>query len=242
MPSSRRSWEITKPQVGELPTLEPGSMRKRDRAKIAKEIAVENEPRQGRPVSVRPYDEDHKQLDQLANETGQTKAAIVRRMIRFALKNKQGQFTAGQCQTKLDWLVRNGRDCESVHAAVEGNIVEIRDRIEQLEAEVETMLDLVKITTSLTTEIFSMSSMSISSLNLVFTKLIEFCAPDINDRKESVAIATKAMAELIEYAVADLKKCLHFHEHVMGDGMPERIYLGTKIDVLKNRIESLQKL
>lgn len=80
------------------------------------------------------------------------------------------------------------------------------------------------------------------SMNLVFTKLIEFASPQAKDRKDSVVIASTAMAELIQHAVTDLKKCLLFHEHVVSDNVHERSYLGTKVDVLKQRIESMPKL
>ncbi len=217
-------------------------MRKRDRERIAKNIDVKNEPKQGRPMSVRPYDEDHGKLEEIALETGENKASIVRRMIHFALNDRQKQFAAGQCQMKLDWLVSNGRDNESINLSLNGNVADIRERVERVESELETLSELTRITTSLATEIYSMSSMSISSMNLVFTKLIEFASPDTKDRKDSVVIASTAMAELIEHAVTDLKKCLLFHEHVADDDLKERSYLGTKVDVLKKRIESMPNL
>ena len=80
---------------------------------------------------------------------------------------------------------------------------------------------------------------SSSSLNLVFTKLVEYASPEPEDRKQSVVIASTAMADLIGHAVSDLKKCLIFHEHVAGDGSFSKSYLGTKIQILKQRIESL---
>ena len=217
-------------------------MRKRDKERIAKNIEVKNEQKQGRPISVRPYNEDHGKLEEIAEETGENKAAIVRRMIHFALNDRQKQFAAGQCQTKLDWLVSKGRDNESIDLSLNGNVADIRERVERVESELETLSELTRITTSLATEIYSMSSMSISSINLVFTKLIEFASPDTKDRKDSVVIASTAMAELIEHAVTDLKKCLLFHEHVVGNDVHERSYLGTKVAVLKQRIESMPNL
>ncbi|MGD9590714.1 MAG: hypothetical protein AB7Q37_17485 [Pyrinomonadaceae bacterium] len=217
-------------------------MRKRDKERIAKNIDVKNEPKQGRPISVRPYEEDHGKLEEIAEETGENKAAIVRRMIHFALNDRQKQFAAGQCQMKLDWLVSKGRDNESINFSLSGNFAEIRDRVEHLELELEKVSELLQITKSLTTEVYSMSSMSISSMNLVFTKLIEFASPDTKDRNDSVIIASTAMAELIEHAVTDLKKCLLFHEHVVNDDLKERSYLGTKVEVLKKRIESMPNL
>ncbi len=217
-------------------------MRKRDRERIIKNIDVDIEPKQGRPISVRPYDEDHKKLEEISAETGENKAAIVRRMIHFALNERQQHFASGRCQEKLDWLVRTGRQNETVNLSLGENLVAIRASVERVEADLENVSDLLQIVTSLTTELYSMSSMSISSLNLVFTKLIEYTSPEPNDRKQGVVIASTAMAELIEHAVSDLKKCLLFHEHVVGDGSLSKSYLGTKIHILKQRIESLPKL
>ncbi|MFN0139215.1 MAG: hypothetical protein ACKVQW_03900 [Pyrinomonadaceae bacterium] len=216
-------------------------MRKRDREKIVKNIEVEIESKQGRPISVRPYDEDHKKLGEISVETGETKAAIVRRMIHFALNERHQHFASGRCQEKLEWLVRTGRQQETVSLSANDNLVEIRESIDRMESELENALELLRQANSLTTEIYTMSSMSISSLNLVFTKLIEYAAPETDDRKQSVVIASTAMAELIEHAVSDLKKCLLFHEHVVGDESVPDSYLGTKIHILKQRIESLPK-
>jgi predicted DNA-binding protein len=217
-------------------------MRKRDRERIVKNIDIENEPKQGSPISVRPYGEDHKKLEEIAEETGENKASIVRRMIHFALNERKQHFAAGRCQEKLDWLVRTGRQNETVNLSLNGNLAQIREGVDRLESELDKVTELLEITRCLATELYSMSSMSISSLNLVFTKLIEYASPDTNDRKKSVVIASTAMAELIDHAVTDLKRCLLFHEHAVGDDILDRSYLGTKIQVLKQRIESIPKM
>ncbi len=216
-------------------------MRKREREKIVRNIELDIESIQGRPISVRPYEEDYKKLEEIAAETGENKSAIVRRMIHFALNDRHQHFASGRCQEKLDWLVRTGRQNETVDLAVSDNIGGIRESIDRMESDFEDALELLRQANSLTTEIYSMSSMSISSLNLVFTKLIEYASPETNDRKQSVVIASTAMAELIEHAVSDLKKCLLFHEHVAGDESLQGSYLATKVQILKQRIDSLPK-
>lgn len=217
-------------------------MRKRDRERILKNVEVDITSKQGRPMSIRPYDEDHKKLEEISSETGENKAAIVRRMIHFALNDRQQKFAAGRCQEKLDWLVRTGRQQETINLSANDNFVEIRESVERIESELENALELLRQASSLTNEIYSMSSMSISSLNLVFTKLIEYASPETNDRKQSVVIASTAMAELIDHAVSDLKKCFLFHEHAVGDESAQRSYLESKIPILKQRIESLPKM
>lgn len=216
-------------------------MRKRDREKIVKNIELGIESKQGRPISVRPYEEDYKKLEEISSETGENKSAIVRRMIHFALNDRHQHFASDRCQEKLDWLVRTGRQNETFDLAVSDNIGEIRESIDRMESELENALELLRQASSLTTEIYSMSSMSISSLNLVFTKLIEYTSLSPSDRKQSVVIASTAMAELIEHAVSDLKKCLLFHEHVAGNESLDNSYLATKVRILKQRIDSLPK-
>ena len=138
-------------------------MRKRDREKIVKNIELGIESKQGRPISVRPYEEDHKKLEEIAAETGESKSAIVRRMIHFALTDRHQHFASGRCQEKLDWLVRTGRQNETIDLAVSDNIGEIRESIDRMESEIENSLQLLRQASSLTTEIYSMSSMSTSS-------------------------------------------------------------------------------
>ena len=213
-------------------------MRKREIGKLAKHIDVEDEPKQGGPISVRPYDEDHKKLEEIAKETGQKKAAIVRRMIHFTLNEKHQHFSPGRVQEKLDWLVRSGRLNESVSASLRDQVAEVRDGVQRMEVELESICEVLALLRSIASEIYSMSSMSVSSLNLLFTKLIEYTSPEQNDRKQSVVIASTAMAELIDHAVTDLKRCLLFHEHVAELESFDRSYLETKIQVLKQRIES----
>lgn len=216
-------------------------MRTRNKEKIVRKIDIGIESKQGKPISVRPFDEDDKKLAEIASETGENKAAIVRRMIRFALSDGRQQFAVGRCQEKLEWLVRTGRQNETVNLELIENLAEIRDGVDRLESEMEKVTELLEMISSLANEMYSMSSMSVSSLNLVFTKLIEYASPVTDDRKKSVFIASTAMAELIEHSVTDLKKCLLFHEHLGPDVSLERSYLGTKIKVLKQRIESIPK-
>ena len=213
-------------------------MRKRDIENIERSIKVDDEPKQSLPISVRPYEEDYKKLGEISEETGQKKAAIVRRMIHFTLSEKRQHFSPGRVQEKLDWLVRSGRLNEIINGSLKDQLAEVRDSVQRMEIELENIAEVTAMLRSLTSEIYSMSSMSVSSLNLLFTKLIEYASPDQNDRKQSVVIASTAMAELIDHAVTDLRRCLLFHKHVGELDAAVRSYLETKIQVLKQRIES----
>lgn len=213
-------------------------MRKRDIEKIERSIKIDDEPKQSSPISVRPYEEDYKKLEEISEETGQKKAAIVRHMIHFTLNEKRQHFSPGRVQEKLDWLVRSGRLNEIINGSLKDQLAEVHDSIQRMEVELENIAEVMAILRSIMSEIYSMSSMSVSSLNLLFTKLIEYASPDQNDRKQSVVIASTAMAELIDHAVTDLRRCLLFHEHIGDLDTVDRSYLETKIQVLKQRIES----
>lgn len=217
-------------------------MRRRERIEIVDRIRTESESKQGRPISVRPFDADCKKLEEISIETGENKAAIVRRMIHFALTKNPKHFGTRELHEKLDWLVRTGRQTETVNLAINDKLTEINERVGSVESNLQDVQESEAQLLSLVTEIFAMSSMTISSLNLLFTKLLEFNATAPNDRKQSVTIASTAMAELIGHAVSDLRKCLLFHDHPVANDSPQKSYLETKIRMLKQRIESLPKL
>ena len=217
-------------------------MRKRERDKIINSIRIVSNDKQGEPISVRPFEEDHRKLEEISNQTGEKKGAIVRRMINFALSDRMQPFGSGRCQEKLDWLVRSGRHSEANVFSANSNVIELSEKYEQLEKEVVSQAEAIQIVRCLVSEIYSMSSVSVSSLNLLLTKLIEFTATDADDRKESVIIASTAMADLIEHATADLKKCLLFYGHSLNGEIDEKSHIKTKIDILKERITSGTKL
>jgi hypothetical protein len=211
-------------------------MRKREVNIVAGKLGNEADQKQGRPMCVRPYHSDEKKLDEIAKETGEGKAAIVRRMIRFALSDKQQNFTANQCRDKLDWLVKNGRTNTGVSTISDSRIEEILERLGPLENLFENLSDILHQIPFLLREIYCLSSISFSSQNLIFTRLLEFSSPDAEERQQSVILAAAALGNQIAQAVKDLNKLEAFHRINSDADQPHDLYVLTKIKAIQDLI------
>jgi hypothetical protein len=211
-------------------------MRKREVDIVAGKLGNETEQRQGRPMCVRPYHSDEKKLEEIAKETGEGKAAIVRRMIRFALSDKQQNFAANQCRDKLDWLVKNGRANTDVSAISDSKFEEILERVGSLENGIENISDILHQIRFLLWEIYCLSSISFSSQNLIFTRLLEFSSPDAEEREQSVILAAAALGNQIAQAVKDLNKLESFHRINLDADQPHDLYVLTKIKAIQDLI------
>ncbi len=211
-------------------------MRKREKDSIIGKIGRTPEEKHGRSVHVRPYYTDEKKLDEIARETGEGKAALVRRMIHFALSEKQQVFAANRCQQNLDWLIKSSRQNEVIAGATGERLDDILERIECLESKLETVSEITRCATVFLRELYTLSSVAVSSQNLILTKVLEFLSPNAVEREQSANIADGAMANLITHAIHDLDKFAVFHGIPSDDKTARNVYLGTKIKVLWDRI------
>ena len=211
-------------------------MRKRERVKVLGKLSQASEVKHGHSVHVRPYHSDGEKLDQIARETGEVKAAIVRRMIRYALSDKQQNFASNPCRDKLDWLIKNGRGQTVTIPGPDPRIDEILERIRFLETAIEDFTEILHKLPHFLREIYCLSSISFSSQNLTFTRLLEFASPSAEEREQSGILAAGALANQIAQAVKDLNKFEVFHNIDPGVDQPYDLYLLTKIEAIRDLI------
>ncbi len=201
-------------------------MRKRERKNVVGKIHDALDDEHGQPMCIRPYRSDEKKLDEIVKETGEGRSAIVRRMIRFALSDKHERFGTNRCRERLDLLIEQGRQSERDSDAINGRFDEILDRIASLE-------DGHKIASQKTSiflrELYSMSSLSVSVLNIILTRLIELTSPGGADKNQSVLIADGTIAKLIAHAILDLNKCCGFHGIQSEEEKADDLYLARRI-------------
>lgn len=187
-------------------------------------------------MHVRPYRSDGEKLDEIARETGEVKAAIVRRMIRFALSEKQQSFAANPCRDKLDWLIKNIRNESGLPVGLDARLDEILERIESIEQRLETVADISRKVPSFLREIYCMSGISLSSQNLIFTRLLEFASPKTEEREQSGIIAARALANQIAQAVKDLNQFSAFLNSRAANEDTDDLFLLTKIKAIRDLI------
>lgn len=204
-------------------------MRKREREKIVGKIGQGSSQKHGQSVHVRPYHSDEKKLEEIARETGEGKAAIVRRMIRFALSDKQERFGANRCRERLDWLIEKERQNWQDLDAADERLDEILGRIERHEEEQKAASHNTSV---FLRELYMMSSVSFSTLNILLSKLLELSTPGGAGKGQGVRIADGIMVKLIANAISDLEKCSAFHGMDPDHENPSDLYLATKINVL----------
>ena len=211
-------------------------MRKRERENVVGKIAGASDEKHGGPICVRAYETDDKQLDELAKETGEGKAAIVRRMIRFALSDKRQSFASNRCQGKLDWLINHDRKDDVVLSQMDKQLDDILKRVEEVENEVKVLADNSRWVPTLLRELYCMTSILVSSQNLTLTRLLEFSSPSPTEREQAVLIAAAARANQIGEAVNDLSQFAAFHNIHFGDDAPDQLFLLTKVKAIRDLI------
>ena len=104
-------------------------MRKRERDSIIQNLSGISDEKPGRPITIRPFESDEEKLDELVKETGEERSFLVRKMIRFALSDKQGRFDANPFRDRLDLLIEQSRKNEGESE----RLAEILDRLKKLE-------------------------------------------------------------------------------------------------------------
>lgn len=213
-------------------------MRKRERENVVSKIAGVSDEKHGGPICVRAYESDDKQLDELARETGKGKAAIVRRMIRFALSDKRQNFASNRCQGKLDWMIKHDRKADDVLSQVGRQLDDIFEQVEGIENEVKVLTDTSRQLPTFLRELYCMTSILVSSQNLTLTRLLEFSSPRQKEREQAVLIAAAARANQIGEAVKDLTQFVAFHNIPLSDDTLEQLFLLTKVNAIKDLIAS----
>lgn len=211
-------------------------MRKREMDTILARMDEPQDAAPGEPICIRPFSTDDEKLDEIVKETGEVKSSLVRRMIRFALSDKRGSFASDRCQGKLDWLIKHGRKNEDVSSQVGRQLDDILERLEAVENEVKNVAENLSSLPTFLRELYCMTSILVSSQNLMLTRLLEFSSPSPKEREQAVLIAAAARANQIGEAVKDLTQFAAFHNIRLGDDDPDKLFLLTKVKAIKDLI------
>jgi len=200
-------------------------MRKLPRENIVSKINGNSGEQHGRSVHVRPYASDEKKLEEIARHTGEGKAAIVRRMIRFALSDKYEHFSVNPCRDRLDLLVEQSRQ-------EEGGSERIAETLERLKNLEDDQKAAEQKATIFLREIYSLSGLSVLVLNIVLARMIELTSARETDKEKISLIANGAMKSVITQTILDLDKCCSFHGIESGPQLLDELYFATRINGL----------
>ncbi|QQS32994.1 MAG: hypothetical protein IPM50_15330 [Acidobacteriota bacterium] len=203
-------------------------MRKREKEQLIVKLGTDSDKRHGRSVHVRPYYSDEKKLNEIAFETGEGKGAIVRRMIRFALSDKQERFGANRCRERLDWLIENERRNEKDSETERERLEELLERVGRIENEAKILSQKTPV---FLRELYVMSNVSVSVMNIILSRLMLLAKPGMG-KEQSVLASNTILAEMIAYAVRDLERCSTYHGIGPNDAGPDDLYFSKRIEAL----------
>lgn len=215
-------------------------MRKREKQNVIGKLKAVEQTAQGEPLYFRPFAEDDLVIGEISRATGEKKSAIAQKLLRLALAGKQIELAKepGAAQ-KLDWLINNEK-----HKAARLDVLEAKfDRLEEHHRELENTLSAVaadsRFSRVLACEIYCATAVCVSYLNQIFTKIIEYFSPVEIERKMSVDFANRNIAGLIEHSIAELENLSEHHElDSEAAEMPETLYIFTKIERIKSRLQT----
>lgn len=212
-------------------------MRRREREKIIEKTQNFSRLEVGGPLYFRPYEVDNKKIEEISKFTGEKKSAVAQKLVHLALAGKELKFSENGVEEKVDWLIRNTRQTGAVEETIAAKLHDLSERLERIETSAEGLSNSSESAIAVTAEIFCMTSIAISSLNQIFTKLLEFLSPVEVERKYSVDVANRVMAALIEHSVEELKSCAAYHDLETPNSLPDDLYIYSKLERLEPGID-----
>lgn len=211
-------------------------MREREREKVIKKIDGISARSFGGALYFRPFSGDDKAIEQIAASTGESKSAVLQKLVRCALTGENVKIGEDETEEKLDWLIRNERR----RSAVEGPVAERLARLEEFARETEERLDVLSenalASLALAREIFCMTDVCVSYLNQIFTKLLEFLSPLEIERRKSSDFANRNILALIEHSLSDLEGFAEHHRMHHQHAVIESPFFATKLEKIYDRI------
>lgn len=214
-------------------------MREREKQRLIGKMNIKAKS-YGNPLYLRPFKKDGAIIEELSRKTGKKKCFIAQNLLHLAIKGKTFDFSQNTRQEELlEWIVRNERQKSS-------KVDEVLTRLERLEEHARFSEESLKIARNnstfirkLTAEIFCMMTVSMSYINQVFTKIIQYLSPVEIERKNSSDFANRNILFLIEYSLAELENLGECHALDLDEEIPEMLYLYTKIEDLRSRLEEV---
>lgn len=213
-------------------------MRDRDKRKLIEKVSVIGGDAYGETLYFRPYESDDEIIGEIVRATGEKRHAVAQKLLHLGIAGKEYDFPSENRELeRLDWLLNNEK-----HKAVKADVVAARlERLEEHARAAEIALERLgensRLTGILTSEIYCITSVCMSYLNQIFTKIIEYFSPVEIEKNNSADFANRNILGLVEHALAELER-LSEHHALSSDELlePEKLYLFTKIEKIKARL------
>ena len=215
-------------------------MRNKEKQRLIGKINEASDDTLGESLYFRPYRKDLEMIGEISRASGEKKSAVAQKLIRLALRGKSFEFTAkDETEKKLDWLINNEKHKFAKPDVFDARFERLEDAAREMDVKLNEALENSRITKILAAEIYCIASISMSFLNQIFTRLIEYFSPAEIERKNSQEVAGRNILFLLEHALEELAQLAEHHALEIDARIePEMLYLFTKIERVKERILS----
>lgn len=213
------------------------AFRKQIKAKLIEKMGGISGSGSGEAIYCRPYKQDDKLIEEIAEATGEKKSAVAQKLLHLVLNTAPSESARENRQLELlQWLINNEK-----HKLAERDVQTARvERLEEHASEMEILLKQAKenahFTNILTSEIYCMTNVCMSYLNQIFTKLIEYFSPIEIEKKNSTDFANRNILGLVTHSLVELEKITEHHNFEAEIIEPEMLYLFTKIEKIKAKL------
>ncbi|MDM7923327.1 MAG: hypothetical protein QUS14_13595 [Pyrinomonadaceae bacterium] len=191
----------------------------------------------GGSLYLRLLESDEKKIEDLAKLSGEKRSVIAQKLIHAALSNDKVNLGPGKLESKVDGLIRSESESRFALESILDRFNELDERVGTIEEKLETSDEDRQQSTTILREVYCMLNIAVSSLDLTFSKLLEYASPNDLERTNCGLVADTVMAKLLEHSANDLARCFTFHNIDFDEDLANELYVTTKIKLLKERIE-----
>lgn len=191
----------------------------------------------GGSLYLRLLESDEKKIEDFAKLSGEKRSVIAQKLIHAALSNDKINLGPGKLESKLDGLIKSDWETRFALESVLDQLFELDERVGSVAESLETSQEDRQHSTALLREVYCMLNIAVSSLDLTFSKLIEYTSPKDLERTNCGLVADTVMAKLLAHSVSDLARYFTFHNIDFDEDFANELYITTKIKRLKERVE-----
>ncbi len=191
----------------------------------------------GGSLYLRLLESDEKKIEDLAKLSGEKRSVIAQKLIHAALSNDKINVGPAKLESKVDSLIKCDRETRFALEIILDRLYELDERVGSVEEKLEISQEDRQRSNAVLRELYCMLNIAVSSLDLTFSKLLEYTSPKDLERTNCGLVADTVMAKLLAHSVSDLARCFTFHNIDFDEDFANELYITTKIKRLKDRIE-----
>lgn len=180
---------------------------------------------------------DEKKIGDLAKLSGEKRSVIAQKLIHAALSNDKINLGPGKLESRVDSLIKYDQETRFIFEAILDRFNELDESVGSIEDKLEISEEDRQQSTTILREVYCMLNVAVSSLDLTFSKLLEYTSPNDLERSNCGVVADTVMAKLLAHSASDLARCFTFHNIDFDEDLANELYVATKIKLLKERIE-----